>query len=380
MDQANARLGVTARMLPVIGLLCAAYGISLAVIAIKLEASGAAFRMIGLSAAMPAIGWVLGSLAMPAILRRIRLGHFMVVLLAVALVAWLAIPLVQSEGAWLAFRFAFGGAMGLFFRTYEYWLTVAARQDHRGRAFGIYAATFVLGIIIGSLTQPALGVGGAAYGTVAVMIAASGLYVVMTFRDQTALPQRGFAIGAMLRHFRLAPAAMLGAAVFSMYEELVASLLPIYALRIGYGETVAATLLSVAALGALVGGLPLGTVSDRRGRITVLLAISIAAVIMACIMPVVSQLPVGLYASILILSLVVEGIFVISIALLADRFAEEELLHANISYSMFYAAGAVIGPVYLGEMTEALGPQGLFIGAAVAFGAMALASRLRLTK
>lgn len=103
------------RSLPLIFILAAVYGVSFPLLAIKIEASDASARLIGMIAAMPALGWIIGSISLPSLLRICSIKSVMTGLLLFALVAWVASGWINDPLYWMPMRMVFGGAIGSFF-------------------------------------------------------------------------------------------------------------------------------------------------------------------------------------------------------------------------------------------------------------------------
>lgn len=352
--------GQITRTLPIIFLLASTYGASFATIAIRIESMEASGRLIGIAAAMPALGWLIGTALLPYTLRHFRLNHFMAFTLCMALVAWIGSAAITAPAQWVPMRLFFGGGMGLFFRAYEYWLTEASAPDKRGINFGSYAAIFVFGITAGALMQPAIGIETMGIVAVSAGIGLCAVWSAFIFAPQTAAPHNSFSMQRIRTSFNAAPLAMIAAFTYAFYEEAPASFLPIYALKLGYAETVAATILAVSVLGALAGAIPMGWLCDKWGRRAVLLLAAIAGTIGSAIIPALAHNQTLLFSAIFIWAFLAEGIFVVALALVADRFRGEDLLHANMAFGIFYALGAIVGPILCGEAMQRIGTNGLF--------------------
>lgn len=350
-----------------------AYGFSLPLLAIALEGMAASTRLIGLSAAMPALGWMVGTPFIPLALRRSSLNRLLLGLLVLALAAWVALALWRTPLAWVGLRFLFGGAMGLIYRLVEYWLTVTAPDGQRGRVIGSYNASFLAGIILGSALQPMFGVAttsfAVVFGLLALVTLAVGLRPAWP-APRVVLRWHPRDLAATLR---LAPMVLAAALVYAMFEDVPAYLLSIFALRVGSSETVAALTLTACALGALIGTIPVGLLSDRIGRRRVLIGATTVGLAGAVLLPLFAHAPAGVFLSALFFwALGIEGIFVISLAHLADRFRGEALLRANVAYGIVYAAGSLVGPIYFAQAMELWNPQGLLVALALNFGVLLL--------
>lgn len=359
-------------LLAIVFCLSLAYGISFPLLAISLEERGAGTQIIGLSAAMPALGWLLALPFVPWALARMSLDRLAQGLIALALLAWGAMMLWPEPWAWVGLRLLFGGALGLFYRLVEYWLVQTAPEAERGRRIGYYDAAFLAGIILGATVQGGLGTGGLAAALVAGLLVA-GLGALLR---QPVLPAPRFAVRWQLRDltdaFRLAPLALVLAVVWAFYEEIPASLLSVFALRLGMGEGVAALTLSVCAFGAFLGAVPAGIAVDRFGARRVLLVsvlIGLAGALGLPFLATAAPAPVFL-AGLFVWSFGVSAIFVVSLVLLAESFSGAALLRANVGYGVLYAIGALIGPLYSSTLMAIWNPMGLFVAAGTIFAAL----------
>ncbi|MFD2173429.1 MFS transporter [Rhodobacter lacus] len=344
------------------------YGISLPLVALALDGMGASTRLIGLSAAMPALGWLAGVPFLPMLLRRAALDRLGPGLLAVALLAWGMMAISDDPWVWVAARFLFGGALGLIYRLIEYWLTCTAPEARRGRVIGLYNATFLSGIILGSALQPLIGTGASGFGVVALLLGlVAGAFARNRFLSAPTVDLRWHPRD-LAPPVRLAPLAMAAALVYAMFEDIPAYLLSLFALHSGMGAGVAALTLSVCALGALLGTVPVGMLSDRIGRRPVLILSAGVGLVGALGLPFLATASATLFlAGLFVWAFGIEGIFGVSLALLADRFGGEDLLRANVTYGMVYAAGALIGPIYAATLMQAMDPQGVFLAAGLLF-------------
>lgn len=340
------------------------YGITFALFAVTLEQAGASPTAIGLQASLPAIGWLLATPFVPALMRYASLRRLAMMGLSGA--ALMLIPMATTDVAlWPPLRLVFGGLMGMALRIAEIWITLQAPKARRGRIIGIYDLCFVGGIIVGSLLQPLLGLGAAAFAGAMLPIAlgAVALSRAACRYDRTA--PRAVSLALIPAVLKAAPLAVLGVVAFAMFEEIPANLLPVYALKIGFDEDAAALTLTMGALGFLLGGVTLGALSDRLGRVRCLTLVTGVGVLGAALLPMLDGM-------VFLLALVpwcmaAEGLFVLSLALLADLFDRAELIGANVVYGMLYAAGALVGPVFLGGMMQVWMPHGLFVAAALIF-------------
>ncbi|MFX6311287.1 MFS transporter, partial [Acinetobacter baumannii] len=82
-----------------------------------------------------------------------------------------------------------------------------------------------------------------------------------------------------------APAAILAALTFGAIEAGGMAILPIYGIRLGMNEIIAAQFVSAVALGNLAMQIPIGLLSDKVDRRDMLLVCAVIGVIGALLLP-----------------------------------------------------------------------------------------------
>lgn len=344
------------------------YGVSFPLLAIQLEAMQMPAGLIGLNAAMPAFGWLILTPFLPRLHQRFSSKFLMLAFLVMALIGLAGFALTENFTLWLVLRFLFGGGLGLFFRVMEYWLNVTTGNDTRGRVIGIYTVCFMLGIVIGSLLQPELGTqGNGALAVIAGCLSLGAFLVALTpLRVQP--PKHHGASLALLRSVALsAPLALAGVIAYGLYEDIPAYLLSIYTLKVGLGEEIAAYTLSAVVLGNLLFAIPLGVISDRIGRVPVLMICAIAGVLGAAAIPFLLGNPTAYLAVLALWGGFVGGLYSLSLAYIGDAFSDDALIAANAAIGTVYAAAAMIGPLINGMAMQLWEPQGLMVSCALIF-------------
>lgn len=345
------------------------YGVSFPLLAIRLEAMEVSAGLIGLNAAMPAIGWLILTPMLPLLHRKFSSKTLMLSFLLVALLGLVGFASVQSFAWWLGFRLAFGGGLGMFFRVVEYWLNTATHKHNRGRVIGFYSVSFLSGIAIGSLSQPSLAtIGFSEFKVVGISIVLGGLLLISA-RLKSELSQNTSAPFGILRSAMVAaPLAMVGVVVYGLIEDVPAYLLSVYTLQLGLGEDIAAYTLTAFAVGNLILAIPLGILSDRIGRFSVLVTCGFVGLVGVIVVPLSTDSTTIYLALLAIWGGFVGGLYNVSLASIGDQFSEEKLIAANAAFGTIYAAAAMIGPLINGTAMQIGKPNGLMLSCAVIFG------------
>lgn len=351
-------------------ILAVSYGVSFPVLAISLERLGITPGLIGLNAAMPAVGWLLASLALPKLHQKFSVSLLMLGFLAFAIIGWVGFLMSDNFLLWLFWRFLFGGGIGMFLRTSEFWINAHGGKTTRGRMLGGYLIVVMLGISLGSMLQPQLGLLEAqsgnfvlsAVGVTAIFVALLGLRLPLRQENQLSkAPQIGVV-------YKAAPVAMIGVLVYGYIEDVPAYLLSVYALKVGFADDIAAYTLAAVALGTVVFALPLGWLSDKIGRKPVLLASTCVGLLGAFLIPLLRFEPTLFLSFLFVWGGALGAIYNVSQAMLGDQFEELDLTAANASFGVVYALAAIVGPVVNGLAMQIWEPHGLMLSVAIAFG------------
>lgn len=364
------------RILPlVISVLIAGigYGLTFPLLAIRLEQTGASGALIGMNAAMPALGWILGSALLPVLQVRARISVriLAVVFLLSAGLGIVGLRYAEGYASMTALRFLFGGSMGMFLRCVEYWLNRDAADHQRGQLLAIYGAALMSSIVVGSALQPLVGTAGwTAFGpplalslVAAVVLATWPGLVVPPIASSSERIEGGVMLAI--------PAAFLAVLVYGFAEAIPTSLIQIYALRNGLGETVAAYALSASALGGILLQIPVLAVSDRFGRLVPLISCAVLGAVASALVPLTVAEPVRFLVLLGALGGALACVYSLGLAMIGDRFNGDRLVVANAAFGMVYAAASLAGPLVNGAALDLMSTHGVMVSAAAAFAVLA---------
>ena len=354
------------------------YGISFPLLSISLEQMEVSGQLIGVNAAMPALGWLLGTWFLPLLQRALGLRLVLLGLLAIVMLALLGFALTRDFWTWTALRLLFGGGLGLFYRAVEFWINGISRNDVRGRNIGLYATCFVLGLVLGSAVQPQLGTQGFwPYGGIMVLL--SGAFVLVALTSFEQLPEIDRQAGYRKATVSLAlvfatPIAFVAIFAYGLFEDIGAYLLSVYALRNQFGEDVAAYTLTAIALGNLLFALPIGLLSDRMSRTNLLIICALMATILSALVPMMIS-----DSTVFLLTLVVLGgftgaLYTLSLAIIGDHHQGHDLAVANAGFGLVYALGALVGPLVNGAAMDTLDSHGLMVSSTIIVAILAILS------
>ena len=354
------------------------FGISIGqggpLLSLMLEARGVDATLNGLNAGVAFIGVVLGPLLTPRGVRLLGLRNFLLVCFALDIAIFQLIRVFDDIAAWFVLRVLLGMIGSSIFTASEAWITLLAGQSARGRVIGLYAASLSAGFAIGPLLLSVTGIEGwppfLANGALSLL---AGLPLLVAGNAAGDLGrERGV---SPLAIFSRAPLILFVVAMFGLYEQTMLTLLPVWGVRTGLSRTVAAALLSSIFLGSIAMQFPVGWMSDKIARMTVLRvcgAVGLAgAVLIATV-----RLPLpALFVLLFLWGGISAGIYPVALSMAGDRFRGGEMVAANAAMIIAYGMGSFVGPTLGGGAMEIWNPGGL-LGLLVVLFAAFLATTL----
>lgn len=354
------------------------YGLTMPLMSLRLEARGVESGMIGLNAAMAALGVVLMPPLIPMMLRHIGVRPFLLLNLVGTGLALLGLALTDWLPAWFVLRLILGACLAGLFVVSEAWINHLADDRSRGRVLGVYSSVLAAGFTIGPLLLQVTGV----YG-VAPFLAGLGFLAVaaipLALVGGEDPPLSGHPSRGVLGFAAAAPIATGAALVFGAIEAGVLSLLPVYGVRSGLTPESGAAMAAAIGLGNFAMQVPIGWLADRTNVRWMLIACTLAGLAGAVALP----FTVGsvlLWPVLFMAGGAMMGIYTLGLTLLGKTFRGPDLAAANGAFVVMYGLGALGGPVITGAAMDAFAPHGLPLVLGIfclAFAALATLRTLR---
>lgn len=333
-------------------------GVSLPLLAVLLERHGTSGVLIGANTAMTPLAALFITPFLPELLRRFGAARVLVAALLTIGVTLFAMRAYIDVWTWFPLRFLFGVGLAVEFAASEFWINAAAPEHARGRIVGIYATIFSAGWAVGPLILRILDP--MSWGPFIVMGVLLALAMVPLSMARATAPQPETRQSAPFLAITLAaPAATLAAFVYGGVEIGVFALLPVYAERLGFHESVWAYMLAAVAAGNVALQYPIGWLADRLDRRHVLIGCALAGLIGALTMKFVLSTPWLLYPSLFLWGGVVVGLYTMGLVLLGERFKGGDLAAANAVFVMLYSAGGLLTPPVSGYAMDVWSPHAL---------------------
>jgi MFS family permease len=312
------------------------------------------------------IGIFIGSLLAPQLVKRV--GHIRVfsALASLASVSILFHGVYIDPVIWMSMRIVTGICFAGFYVVTESWLNDRASNETRGRILSIYMVILTLGMGGGqfllNLANPE---------TIDLFILISiiisvGLIPILL----TAKPAPVFGTSAsmsLVELYRASPLAVIGNGLTGMAHGTIFGLGAIYASAILGDVKLISWFMACFLIGSLITLWPIGYISDRLSRRSVMSAISIVS-IFACLLALVTAKDSLLfYLVIVLLGGAAIPMYSICIAYANDRLEPHQIVGASGSLVMVSGIGLSTGPIVIAFFMDFYGMEFYFWGIAAAF-------------
>lgn len=348
-------------------LLQGANGLLQALIPLRMQADGLSIAQIGAVAGAYGIGFIVGCLIAPPLVRTV--GHIRTYasLAAVTASVVLAFEIAETPLLWMVLRGISGMALAGLFTVVDSWVSATASAANRGRVIGLYLVATKVALVIAPL---GIGLGAIeGSGLLMAMAAAMCLSLIPISATPTREPRAPTKVRiAPIALLRTAPSAVLGSFAVGLINGPVIAITSVYGVAVGLAPAQAALLLLAIQAGSLVFQWPLGWLSDKLDRRRVIASLFAATAVSAGIIvaaslvslpPLALILAFGLYGGLALC------IYAVCVAHACDLVAPDAIVPTVSTMLVAWAVGATLGPLPATLAMEAAGPQALFVFVAV---------------
>jgi MFS family permease len=301
-----------------------ALGISLPLVSLRLEAWGFGTFAIGVMAAMPAVGILVGSALSGRLAQRLGSARLMRLCLLSGAVSVGLLALWPHYSLWLLLRLWLGMSLTVVFILGESWINQLAVEHLRGRLVALYGTGYALSQLCGPLLLGALGSESDTGFWCGVGLLVGGALLLVGRDGAPEVSSYDASLRGLLQFCRSLPAIAWAVALFAAFESMVLTLLPVYGLRQGFAPEIALLLFHACALTLLLSSLGIPALLHT---------------------PFIWPLWVLFGAS-------AGGLFTLSLILIGERYRDSELVRANAHVSQLWGIGCLLGPLATGAASQ----------------------------
>jgi MFS family permease len=306
------------------------------------------------------LGYLAGTAAAPRLVRRV--GHIRVfaAMAAIASASILVQGLFVHPLSWALLRLVSGLCFAGIYVVAESWLNDRASRATRGGLLAVYMAVLYIGL--GSsqfLLIPADPLTDTPFMLVAVLISLAIVPIVIAAQraPEIELPRK-------VRYrelYRDSPLGVVAVTVSGMVSSSIFSMGPVYARLSGLGTSGVATFMSASVLSAVITQYPIGRLSDRMDRRTVMAGVCILATLCAAALALFRNLP---HPTFLALTAVFSGLaltlYSLAVSHVNDHLEPAQMVAASSALLRLNGCGAAGSPVLVGALIAAFGPPAYF--------------------
>ncbi|WP_199608871.1 MFS transporter [Flocculibacter collagenilyticus] len=318
-------------------------GVQSSLIAIRAEHEGFSTATIGWVMSGYFLGFLLGSIRAPIVIKRV--GHIRAfgALASLASISILIHALFIDHFVWFLMRFISGFAFSAIYVVAESWLNDKADNKNRGTLLSIYMVTMFTGVGAG---QFLLNVGSPQsfeqFTLVSILISAALIPMLVTATDAPKISS-----GQKVAFSALTKTAPLGILIAFLSQCSYASIFgmgPVYATRLGMDVNQIAIFIAAFVTGGVLLQWPIGRISDKLDRrVIIAILAALASVTMYYLANLNSENLMHLYLMMALLGACILPLYSLGMAHTNDYLEREQMIGASSALVRVGGTGAVVG-------------------------------------
>lgn len=335
-----------------------AQGLTYPLLSFILERQGTRPGLIGLSAAMTQLGFIVSAPFIPSLVQRVGAARLAILCPIVAALTLAAIAWTRDVWVWMPLRFLLGVAINPLYVVSETWLISITPAPRRSRILGLYSSIVSAGFAAGPLSLGLVGTEG--WPPFIIGIAAFLLCGLIVLGVVSRLPEmrhegEAASVGGF---FALAPLLLFAVFVAAVFEQSVISLFAVYGTALGSTEARTASLIACFTAGNAVLQILLGRMVERFGSIPALLFCVLAS-LGGCLLLTAAFDTWLVWPLVFIWGGVSFGIYTVSLIQLGERFTGQVLIAGNAAFAVVWGIGGMAGSPATGLAMQSIGTAGL---------------------
>ncbi len=323
------------------------------------------------------IGVFIGSFIAPILVKRV--GHIRVfsALASLASISILFHGVYINPVMWMLMRVVTGISFAGFYVVTESWLNDRASNETRGKVLSIYMVIVTIGMGAGQFLLNVAQPEKIDLFILISIIISFGLIPILL----TAKPAPDFETSSkmsMIDLYRASPLAVIGNCLTGMAHGTIFGLGAIYARAVLVDIKLIAWFMACFLIGSLVSQWPVGYLSDRIGRRTIMAGLSLVSIVCCFLAVVTPKDSLLFYLIIIVLGGAAMPMYSICVAYANDRLEPHQIVGASGSLVMVSGIGLMTGPIVIAFFMDLFDVVFYFWGIASVFGVILLVTLLRM--
>jgi MFS family permease len=326
------------------------------------------------------VGYLLGTFGAPRLVRKV--GHIRVfaALAAVASAAILVQGSFVNAVPWAIMRLVSGVCFAGIYVVAESWLNAGASRSNRGTLLATYmlvlyvglgSAQFLLALANPSTSTPFM--------LVSVLISLAMVPIVVSSHHT---PETTVPLKVRYRDlYKNSPLGVVAVTVSGIISSTIFSMGPVYAQLSGLGTSAVGTFMAVSILAAAFTQYPVGRLSDRMDRRTVIAIVCTIATLAAGSIVAFPHMPHGVFLTVAaIFSGFVLTLYSLAVSHVNDKLEPGQMVAASSALLSLNGTAAAVGPLLAASLIAKFGPQAYFETLATLTGALTIYDLWRKTR
>jgi MFS family permease len=342
------------------GILMLGAGLQSTLLGVRATMEGFATPVTGFIMSCYYVGYLVGTHIAPRFLKRVGPVRVFATLAALASVAVLIHGAWVHPVPWALMRLLSGICFAGIYVVAESWLNHRASRTNRGRLLAVYMLVLYIGLgcaqFLLVLSSPQTS---APFMLISALISLAMVPIVASAQQtpEPATPQP-------VRYrdlYRNSPLGVVAIAVSGLISSIVFSMGPVYARLSGSGTQGVAEFMAVSILAAVLTQYPVGRLSDRMDRRTVIAG---ACTLGTLVAGTIVAFPAPPRALFLLLTALFSGsvltLYSLSVSHVNDKLEPAQMVAASSALLRINGTAAALGPFLAGALLGAFGPRAYF--------------------
>lgn len=324
-----------------------ALGVSMPLVSLRLEGWGYGSFAIGVMAAMPAIGVLLGASLSSRLAARFGTPVTMQLCLWAGALSIGLLALMPSYPVWIVLRLLIGMILTIVFILGESWINQLVVEQWRGRLVALYGCSYALSQLAGPLLLGVLGSEDDLGFWLGAGLLLLGPLVLLGRGGAPSAESCSVTLFDLVGFCRRMPVIAWAIALFAAFEAMILTLLPVYCLQQGFTTEVALFMVSTVVVGDALLQLPLGALADRMSRRSLFSGCALTLLVSSL------AIPLALHTWLIwplwvLFGASAGGLFTLSLILIGERYRDDALVRANAHVAQLWGIGCLLGPLIAG--------------------------------
>ncbi|WP_290703804.1 MFS transporter [Amphritea sp.] len=346
----------------------------------RMGLEGMSTDTIGMVLSMFFVGLFAGAIYSKQLVKRV--GHIRAFAGSVAIeaICILAFTLDTNAFLWGVLRVLLGFSHACLLTAMESWLTDSASEESRGKVLAVYNACILGGLFGGQFLMGVADPSDSTLFIIVGMLFCMAALPILFSRAQGPVIET-IAPMSVISLFKISPLGVAACLISGAVYSALFNMLPVFAAEYHISGFQLSLFMGCAIIGAFVLQFPVGLLSDRFDRRSILLVLLLlSSVLGLAIIPLAER---GMIVGIFILNGVAAGIvtcyYPLSVAESFDKLKKTEMVSAMGSLLLAFGIGGAIGPYAASVVMQVFGSSSLFYFLAILQILLALFTAYRMT-